>query len=311
MVRQRCCIGTLLMIGAMVIPTFAKVGIGFHWGNDFTLRMEDVDQEWLSFDDLSIDNMAGISGTLPSEISSAITGKDLPIYISRETWERKLVNGGLKIYVDIIPILDAVEVSSNFGLWQYEGSVSYPVSLSVKDNVDYASVKEPTDIFQIDSMATIPLTLKNYGAGIGGFDGTPYMKLQFDLTIRKYIFQLPKTLKTLRLYGGAGVSLHFATPVLNKELIQDAIGETIESAGSLTDLAFFSQDKVIESIVKEILANMMTPHFGMHIDLGIMVKIPVVPLGFYVDGKFLIPFDDMDGLEGWGMLLNSGISLSF
>ena len=45
-----------------------------------------------------------------------------------------------------------------------------------------------------------------------------------------------------------------------------------------------------------------------------MIKIPVIPLGFYVDGRFLIPFDNMDpnvDLGGFGIVLNSGVSLSF
>jgi hypothetical protein len=59
---------------------------------------------------------------------------------------------------------------------------------------------------------------------------------------------------------------------------------------------------------------MMTPHWGCHIDLGVMLKLPVIPLGFYVDGKFMIPFGKMDknvDIGGLGLLVNSGVSLNF
>ena len=143
---------------------------------------------------------------------------------------------------------------------------------------------------------------------------TPYMKLGFDLTVRKYIFQVPKMLKVFRLYGGGGLSLNFATPIISRSLIEEAISEQLDNAASLTDLSLFSDQKVIESVITKILGSLMTPHFGLHLDLGVMIKIPVVPLGFYVDGRFHIPFDNMDptvDLGGFGIVLNSGISLSF
>ena len=140
--------------------------------------------------------------------------------------------------------------------------------------------------------------------------------LAFDLTIRKYIFQVPKMLKVLRLYGGGGLSLNFATPVLHRAIIEEALGTTLEQAFTLEglDADLFSNDEMMKKIIKEILSSLMTPHFGLHLDLGVMIKIPVIPLGFYVDGRFLIPFDNMDpnvDLGGFGIVLNSGVSLSF
>lgn len=311
MALLRCGIAGLLFTFVLTSRSFGLAGVGIHWGNDFTLNMEDVEKEWLSFDNLSI-GPSGIEN-LPDELTSGITGRDLPIFITRTDWRRSLINGGLKVYVDVIPVLDAIELSTNFGLWEYDGSIAYPTGLEVVDDVNYSTVTSPEDLFTPE-YDTIPITLENYGAGFGGLRKTPYMKLHFDLTIRKYIFQVPPVVKILKLYGGGGLSLSFATPVLSKSLIEDAIGESIEGAGELSDLALFSDEEMIESIVTEILGRLMTPHMGMHLDLGVMVKIPVIPLGFYVDGKFMIPFGDIDknvDLGGFGILLNSGVSLSF
>lgn len=296
------------LILLVACSSFGIGGIGIHWGNDFTLSMDDVEKEWLRFDSLSI-GPSGITGTLPSEISEAITGKDLPVFFSRTDWNRTLINGGIKIFIDIIPILDAIELSTNFGLWEYEAKLFYPTALQVKDGVDYSTATNPEDIFepQYDS---IPLTLEGYGAGFGGLTGTPYMKLQFDLTVRKNIVQFPPAVKILKIYGGGGFTLNFATPIIDRELVAEALESNIKAMSSLANMSDFGSRKVVEAVVDKVRKELMTPHFGCHIDLGVMLKPPVLPLGIYVDGKFMIPFDDMDDLGGLGFLLNSGISLS-
>ena len=69
-----------------------------------------------------------------------------------------------------------------------------------------------------------------------------------------------------------------------------------------------------KKIMKKITRNLMIPHWGCHIVAGTMVKLPVIPIGFYLDGKLMIPFDNVDkytDLGGFGFLLNTGVSLSF
>jgi len=128
--------------------------------------------------------------------------------------------------------------------------------------------------------------------------------------------------KVLRLYGGAGATLQFATPVITAQLIEDALGEAMNitrNVGPNTEPGTMSADlfgntDLMKGVIDEIISNLMIPHWGMHIGLGAMVKVPVVPLGIYVDGKFMIPFGDIDetaGLKGLGMLINAGILLAF
>jgi hypothetical protein len=163
---------------------------------------------------------------------------------------------------------------------------------------------------------TMPITLDNFDLGYLGLKNTPYMKLNFDLTIRKYILRFPKPLKTLNLYGGAGASLIFATPVLSTKLVEDALGSQLNSTKSLAELknGLLGNQDIMKAVLDEITAQFMTPHWGAHIDLGVMIKIPVMPVGIYVDGKFMIPFTDLDksvDVGGTGILLNTGISLTF
>lgn len=294
----------------------AKIGIGLHWGNDFSMSMEDTPEEQAVFDGVELD-IGAISGTNPGGFGATVTGEDLPIYISRTDWTRKPLNIGGKLFVDIFPLIDAVEISGNFGIWEYQGTIMYPTGIDFT-NENPLTASSSKDLFAV-TYDTLDLTLDEFGMDyVGGLTGTPYAKLNLDLTIRKYLVQLPKTLKVLRLYGGAGASVHFATPMLSAGLIEDALGEdlanTFQSVDALGTNVLGNTD-VMDKVVKEIIAGLAVPKWGMHIDLGGMVKIPVVPFFVYADGKFMIPFGQMDPnvkeLTGAGLLLNLGVGLYF
>lgn len=306
---------TLLPVTALFIilpiQAFAIVGFGFHWGNDFSLDMDDVTRKQLSFGDLFIDTTS-ISGSRP-EILSQISGSSLPIYMDLNSWDKKPFNIGAKFFIDVIPVLDAIEISTNFGVWEYKSSLIYPVSMSYRQNVNPNTTHHPDSLFDV-VYDTLPLTLKQFDMEFLGLKNTPFMKLHFDLTIRKNLFEAPA--KVLKIYAGAGPSLHFATPIMSKELIEEALGEAIEGVKPLSMLSgdVFQNDQLTKKIMKKITSSLMIPHWGCHIVAGTMVKLPVIPIGFYLDGKLMIPFDNVDkhtDLGGFGFLLNTGISFSF
>ena len=59
---------------------------------------------------------------------------------------------------------------------------------------------------------------------------------------------------------------------------------------------------------------MFTPHYGCQVLAGVMVKIPVIPIGVYAEGKYMIPFGPYDkdaNITGFGFLVNVGIALAF
>ncbi|MBD3321255.1 MAG: hypothetical protein GF350_09190 [Chitinivibrionales bacterium] len=121
-------------------------------------------------------------------------------------------------------------------------------------------------------------------------------------------------MKIFRIYAGGGPSVHFATPVLDQEMVEDVLKDIIEeSNGDINQLAsaLNRDSQALKPIVEKIIEGLTVPKFGMHIDAGIMIKLPVIPLGFYVDGKFMIPFGDFNedaGLKGYGLLFNGGVS---
>jgi hypothetical protein len=284
-------VSALLMFSA-VSPVHAIVGAGFHWGLDMSLSMEDADME-------RVNVMPDIS-SLPSEAQGVINSVDF-FRVSRADWRPSMINIGGKVYVDIIPFIEAVEVSCNFGLWQYDGKLEY---LDVTSAASGALEYNPLD-----------LTLGKLGMPkYIGLDGTPYAKLQLDATVRKTILNL----WIVKLSGGAGFSSHFATPLLTPALVEGVLGKSLNDPSTVSALMTGKLGtKVGKDIVNKIIDEAMgKPVYGMHILLGVKAKLPAIPVGLYIDGKYMIPFTEYDkdagsgGVNGFGLLVNFGVSLS-
>lgn len=298
MSRNRFSSVIFLLTSAVYFSTYAIAGFGIQWGNNFSLHMDNKINEPLVFNQLKV--------TVPG-LDGPISGKDLQISVTRTDLKRTMIDIGATFYIDILPILDGMQLSANYGVWEYKGSIRYPASISYSGNLDSPA--------KIDSFEIIPITFDNFNMGYL-VKNTPYMKLNFDLTVRKYIAQFPKPLKILNLYGGGGLSLIFATPALTTKLVEDALGNRLNTtlAESALKGSLFGNNDVMKAVAEEITSQLMTPHWGCHIDLGLMIKIPILPVGLYVDGKYVIPFSDLDkeaNITAMGFSLNTGIALTF
>jgi hypothetical protein len=282
-----------LVTFSAVSSSYAIGGLGFHWGFDYSLSMDDVKNERVSI-------LPDISG-LPDELQGVVDGVDF-FRISRTEWRRSAINFGGKAYIDMIPFIEAVEVSCNFGLWQYDGLLEYI------DIIGTGASGKP-------NYKPLDLTLGKLGMPeYIGLDGTPYAKLQLDATVRKTLLNL----WIIKLSGGAGFSSHFATPLLTSTLVEGVLGKSLNDPATLNALLSGNLGtKVGKDIVQKILDEAMgKPVYGMHILLGLKAKLPVMPVGLYIDGKYMIPFTDYDkdaggkSINGYGLLLNAGLSLS-
>jgi membrane-bound metal-dependent hydrolase YbcI (DUF457 family) len=305
----------LIIATGFLFPAFSIIGVGVHYGLDMTMSMDNKVMEQTSFSNLNF-SLSGIPG-LPSTFSpsTVLTSTDIPVYINRKNWENTGINLGGKLYIDVIPFIDAIEVSANFGVWQYEGSVLYPKSIAVRSSVP-ARASKFGDFVNI-TYDTLDLTLKNLWSSkfFWGVDKTPYAKLHCDATVRKYLLQIPPILKTVKFYGGLGMSIDFATPMLSSKLIEEALGSDLDKKLTLSQMPqIFDNQEIMKKILIKIISDLMTPHYGCHVALGAMIKIPMIPLGFYVDGKYIIRFDDLDkyvNVGGSGFLVNFGAALAF
>ncbi|MDR3011839.1 MAG: hypothetical protein LBU70_01340 [Chitinispirillales bacterium] len=286
-----------LLITALAVTTsHALVGAGIHWGFDLSMSMDD-DSDRIG------------AGAIPGGaafLSGLGLNSDLDLFrFHRSGWDRSVINFGGKVYIDFIPVIpiDAIEISCNFGLWQYNGVLEYI------SGVDFET-GNPT-------YSKIPLGLEQMGMkSYFGMGGLPYAKLHFDVTLKRQLLNL----WLIKFDGGMGMSAHFATPLLSAGLIEDVIGSTGNIGELLTALTANDPAAATafgKEIVEEIRDNTLgRPAFGAHILLGARAKLPVIPIGIYVDGKFMMPFgkfidkDEGKGINGWGILLNTGISLS-
>jgi hypothetical protein len=269
----------LLMISAASM-SHAIVGVGVHYGFDLSMSMKNVDE--------------AVSLKLPDGISELVPAGGAPFSVSGQNWKASPINVGGKVYVDIIPVIDAIEVSCNFGLWQYDGALTYI---------------NPNPTGEGDLYKTIPLTINEQGLNYIGLGGTPYAKLLLDASVRKTLLDLV----ILKFSAGAGVSVHFATPLLSASLVEDVFGKkeiTKEFLEGLGDKGNANSKAIVEKIIDETLGE---PVYGAHIIVGAQFKFPVIPVGLYVDGKYMLPFTKFDedkNISGFGFLVNAGISLS-
>ena len=283
----------LLLTVSAVSLSHAVVGVGIHYGVDLSMSMDNVDREAVNL----------------SFNSPYITGDLSPFYVSRLNWKSSPVNFGAKFYVDIIPVINAVELSCNFGMWQYDGSLHY---LDINASEEATTVAgTPTAVYADE----LPLTLDATGLSYVGLSGTPYAKLHFDASVRKTLLDIP----AFKFSVGGGLSAHFATPLLSSKLIESALSGMPINSVFMEDLAdpdgAVAADvarKIVKKVVDEAFGK---PVMGMHLLVGANAKLPAIPVGVYVDGKLMVPFSNFDkdagkGVEGLGFLLNMGLSMS-
>ena len=303
-----------VLAAAVIFPAFPLVGFGAHYGIDLSLSMKDALKEQAPLGSLQLDT-SFFGGANSAFTKPYLSGSDLPLYVERTNWERNWFNLGGKFFIDFLPVINCAELSVNFGMWEYEGSITYPTGITFTA----PSATDNQDITEIATVnyATTKITSEALGLGNPFVKNTPYAKLQFDLTAKKKIATFPPVISLCKLYAGAGVSLSFATPVLSGAFIEKTLGTTLSATRDVNNLqgSLFGQDNdAMVKIGKQFMKELMTPHMGMHLDLGASLKLPVMPVGIYLDAKYLIPFGDMDkdvdGLRASGILINGGLSFS-
>jgi len=293
-------VAALLLVVSVTSDIYAIAGVGIHYGLDFSMSMKDVKKDGLEipnlgfdFDKVSIPGISLPAGLLPSGADANF------LYVSREDWRRSFLNLGGKVFIDIIPFINTLELSGNFGIWQYEGAVHYL-------NVD--SLGRTPALWTNPASypyETRKLTLEEFNMSYFGLSGTPYAKFQLDLSARKNVFDIPM----FKVTAGGGFTVNFATPILGSHLVDGVQVDKGYSPERMVSELSNPNSKIGEQIVRKILDELFTPRYGMHIVAGAHFKIPVAPVGFYADGKLMIPFSKFDEngeVKGLGVMFNIG-----
>jgi hypothetical protein len=280
--------GALLAILAFA-PAYGLLGIGAHKGIDFSIDMGDASSQIV------------FEKSLMHASDSVIDGS-ITYTLTRMGWERTLMNFGGKFFVDVIPVIDALEISFNFGTWEYQCNFTYPYQ-PIGGNI-------------IDS--TVSLTPENFGIDPRwGVNNLPYTKLHIDLTIRKYIVRIPKKLKLLNLHAGGGFNFIMETAVITENMVREKFA-TVLTEDSYNMLDRNDNDKIsgkaaLKDIIRDIMGGMTEKNGGIHLVAGATFQLPAVPLALYGDAKLLVPFAELGGdakIGGIGFVLNAGVAIS-
>ncbi|MFP4164750.1 MAG: hypothetical protein ACLFQB_12915 [Chitinispirillaceae bacterium] len=308
--RARLAVSALLVISAVTL-SHAIIGAGVHYGIDLSLDMKPTDAlgEKVSVFDGQVELELG-------DQSTTVSADSLPLlFVTRRNWQRSPFNLGAKVYVDMLPFIDAVELSCNFGMWEYQGALQY-IDVTALRN---ASVEEAQTIQNNPykstsySYASTPMTIDHFDLGYWGVENTPYAKFHLDASVKKKLLAFPPMVNILKLYGGAGLSMHFATPVLSSKLVEEVLADQNITYDELAGMEPGDTDALYQKVVERIIDGLSRPSFGAHLLAGAKFKLPVIPAGLYMDGKIMFPLGSLDpdaDLKGIGFLLNAGVSLS-
>jgi hypothetical protein len=288
---------SMLAVVATPFSVHALLGVGGHYGIDYSLDMKPLDQE-LVFEDYQILDPHG-----------TVIDEEVSVWLSLDDWQPVTRFGG-KLYADQIPVVDAVEASFNFGVWEYGASMSMEKVRKTTSGLERDTLSVS---FLQSNLPRLGFSEQTYGV-----DKIPFAKLQIDLTVRKYLVQFPPVLKTAKLYVGGGFSFYRHTRLLSPSMVRDELSKMLPELPQDSTASFYQDDPVLDDIASRDRANTLLRSLnggmteggaGVHLVTGLGVKIPVVPLLLYVDTKFMAPFSGFDEevkLGGFGFLISTG-----
>ncbi|MEK7392787.1 MAG: hypothetical protein AAB214_09495 [Fibrobacterota bacterium] len=214
------------------------------------------------------------AGELPAYFKP--TGATAPsLFYSREKMS-SMNQLGVKAWLEIPLLPIEFEAASNLAWGSYKSSMSY---INGSQKID------------------IPVDVASPLVGLGEEKGgTPYVNLLTDVTIRYPLIEIPPVLHTLKLYVGAGVTHVLASRVIDKKDIQ----ETFNSATDKFEIAAPEKSKTV------LEDNLLQSTFGGHVSLGAQLKIPVIPIALFVDGKWYVNTATSDAATKYPFSVSAG-----
>jgi len=257
-------------------PSHALFGLGVNYGHNFA--------------DVKSENSTLTAAQLPSYLQSYAQSNSL----TNPTLEldREKVSGlqqlGVKAWIDL-PFTDlSVDVASNVAWGSYKSEVIFDDGTS-----DGAH-----------SFSASPSLSTSFPVWGIGKNETPYINLLNDLTLRYTFLKLPplSPLQPLKISAGAGATLVYGTRVVSKSDV-----ESILSGTAPADLNAATAQKKLSDKIKN---NLYTTTWGGHLDLNILLKVPVLPIAVYADGKWYVHTSVSDAASKYPLALSGGLAFS-
>jgi len=172
-----------------------------------------------------------------------------------------------------------------------------PIEFEAASNLAWGSYKSSMSYFDGTKTTVVPVDVSSPLVGLGEEKGaTPYVNLLTDLTVRYPLLTIPPVLNTLKLYVGGGVTHVLASRVIDKKDIQ----ETFNSSVDKFDVTAPEKSKTV------LEDNLLQSTFGGHLSVGAQLKIPVVPIALFVDGKWYFNTAVSDAATKYPFTISAG-----
>lgn len=187
---------------------------------------------------------------------------------------------GVKAWLELPIIPIEFEAASNVA-WGY-----YASSLILKPS------SGAPDTIKVDFAAPLPGQSKKSGQ-------TPYFSMLNDLTLRYPILQLPplSPIQPLKIWVGGGLTYAIASRVVDESDLQSIYG----AAGSYTTQA---------AARTTFINNLTTNTWGGHLAVGAQLKIPVIPVALFIDGKWYLHVATSSAASKYPFVANAGLGFS-
>jgi len=225
-------------------------------------------------------NSTSISGStetiVKTDLPAAFAGNNDTLFASRGKMSG-LTQLGVKAWLELPIIPIEFEVSSNIGWGSYTSSLIYS---------------------QAGARETIPVDVKSPIPGLGSKNGsTPYISVLNDLTLRYPILKLPPLapIQPLKIWIGGGATYAVASRVVDKSDLQSVFSGT------------YTTPAAAQSTFKD---NILTNTWGGHVAVGAQLKIPVIPIALFIDGKWYIHTATSDAASKFPFAVNAGLGLA-
>jgi hypothetical protein len=185
----------------------------------------------------------------------------------------------------VIPV--EFEAASNVAWGYYSSSLFLRSSTGINDTI------------KVDIPAPIPGATKKSNE-------TPYFSVLTDLTLRYPILQLPplSPIQPLKIWVGAG-----PTYVISSRVVDQSDLESI--FGSMGSYNVSGGDAAAEAAARKTFINNITTNtWGAHLAVGAQLKIPVVPIALFIDGKWYLHVATSSAASKYPFVVNVGAGLS-
>ena len=209
----------------------------------------------------------------------SIDGVNTGIMINQES-ASGLQGLGFKLWIDILPVID-IEGTLNIAATRYTTSLEIP-GIYV-DTLRYTPEAPYNMIFD----RADPI----YGLFTG------------DLSITKPFDIIP----VITPYIGAGISYFASIPIVNKDFAEKVLDkELVEALKSGSGDA----ENISESLSKSLQKAEYKTGIGGHAIAGLRLKLPVIPIAAYVNGKYYFGGNiDSQFSQGFVLELGGGLAI--